>query len=154
MQIRRHPAVHVHPVVDVFGTSLGHFAHREAPLIGTGINEVWRIDSPAMVVVKIEDPGRYGRVEFDDKKLITAFHEKNAVSEGGWINAGLCHLRAELFKDWDHEPFSLERVSFPLWATRGALKAVPSQSDFIDIGIPEDYFRFCRWIESGKIGLP
>lgn len=122
--------------------------------IGTGINEVWRADSPAMVVVKVEDAGRYGRIQFDDKKFITAFQEKNAASEAGWINAGLCHLTTELFKDWDYEPFSLERVSFPFWAHRGALKAVLSQSDFIDIGIPEDYFRFCRWIESGKLGLP
>ena len=28
---------------------------------------------------------------------------------------------------------------------------VTLHTDFIDIGIPEDYFRFCRWIESDKM---
>lgn len=140
--------------IDHLNISGGFLATNADTWIGTGINEVWRADSPALVVVKVEDAGRYGCIRFDDKKLITDFQEKNAALEAVWINAGLCHLTTELFKDWDHEPFSLERVSFPLWATRGALKAVPSQSDFIDIGIPEDYFRFCRWIESGKIGVP
>jgi D-glycero-alpha-D-manno-heptose 1-phosphate guanylyltransferase len=122
--------------------------------IGSGIQELWQAGAPSMAVVKVADAGRYGNVQFDDVNLITAFKEKSNTAGMGWINAGLCHLTAELFKDWDHEPFSLERVSFPLWATRGALKAVPSQSDFIDIGIPEDYFRFCRWFEFGKIGVP
>jgi len=118
--------------------------------LGTGIKEVWQADSPAMAVVKVEDTGRYGSVQFDDKNLITAFHEKSAMAGTGWINAGLCHLKAELFKEWNHEPFSLEQIRFPIWADQSILKAVPLQANFIDIGVPEDYFRFCRWIESGK----
>ena len=33
-----------------------------------------------------------------------------------------------------------------------ALKAVALKTEFIDIGIPEDYFRFCRWIGSNMAG--
>jgi len=121
--------------------------------IGIGIKEVWQTDSPAMAVIRVGEAGRYGNVRFDDKNLITAFHEKSTTAETGWINAGLCHLKAELFKDWDHEPFSLEQIIFPALVTRGNLKSVPLESNFIDIGVPEDYFRFCRWVESEKKGV-
>lgn len=121
--------------------------------LGTGIKEIWQAASPAMAVVKVGDAGRYGSVQFDDKNLITAFHEKSTTTGIGWINAGLCHLKAELFKGWDHKPFSLERISFPILAARSNLNAVPLQANFIDIGVPEDYFRFCRWVESEKKGV-
>jgi D-glycero-alpha-D-manno-heptose 1-phosphate guanylyltransferase len=118
--------------------------------LGAGVNEVWQAGSPAIAVVKIKDTGRYGSVRFDDECKILSFHEKSSFTGAGWINAGLCHLHAELFKSWNHEPFSLERDRFFIWANLGILKAVPLNSDFIDIGIPDEYFRFCRWIESQK----
>lgn len=118
--------------------------------LGNGIKAMCEADSPAMAVVKVADSGRYGSVQLDNRGLIETFREKTPSAGTGWINAGLCHLNARLFKDWNHEPFSLEGVSFPVWAAQGALKAIPLQADFIDIGVPEDYFRFCRWIESQK----
>ena len=118
--------------------------------LGTGIQELWQAGLPSMAVVKVEDAGRYGNVQFDDKNLITSFNEKSSMTRAGWINAGLCHLNAELFKEWNHEPFSLERISFTMLAAQGKLKAVPLNTNFIDIGVPEDYFRFCRWIEFEK----
>jgi NDP-sugar pyrophosphorylase family protein len=86
----------------------------------------------------------------DSNNHVTLFQEKNSRKGSGWINAGLYHLSSELFMNWDHQPFSLERISFPAWAACGDLKAVALEADFIDIGVPADYFRFCRWIESGK----
>ncbi len=118
--------------------------------LGTGIQELWLARSPTMAVVKVADAGRYGNVQFDDDNLITAFKEKSSTTGDGWINAGLCLLNVEIFQDWNKEPFSLERVSFTMLAEDGKLKAVPLQTNFIDIGVPEDYFRFCRWIEFKK----
>lgn len=121
--------------------------------LGAGIKEVWQADSPAMAVVRVGDAGRYGSLQFDEKNIITAFHEKNASMGAGWINGGLCHLQAELFKDWNQKPFSLERDRFVRWTDRGNFRVVPLESNFIDIGVPDDYFRLCRWIESGKVGI-
>jgi NDP-sugar pyrophosphorylase family protein len=138
--------------VGQLGMTGGFLATNADTWLGTGMREVALAGSPAMAVVRVEDAGRYGSVQCDGDGLITAFNEKNAGSGAGLINAGLCHLDAALFKDWNREPFSLEVACFPAWAAQGLLRAVPLQTDFIDIGIPEDYFRFCRWIESGKIG--
>ena len=119
--------------------------------LGNGIKQLLDAPSPAMAVVKVDDAGRYGCVELDDQNTVQAFHEKSGNNAPGLINAGLCLLHSELFKDWSHKPFSLEQVLFPSWANKGILKAVTLHTDFIDIGIPEDYFRFCRWIESDKM---
>ena len=118
--------------------------------LGTGITELHHAKAPAMAVIELRDAARYGRVRFDDRRRIHAFQEKSHSEGPGWINAGLCLLNTESFKGWDHRAFSLERQTFPAMAARGELHAVTLQTDFVDIGIPDDYGRFCCWIESGK----
>ena len=121
--------------------------------IGIGIQEVARSSSPSMAVLSLRDPSRYGLVKFDDQFNVTAFVEKSHEIGPGWINAGLCHLHADFFKGWDGQPFSLERVFLSRLADCGVLKAVTLQTDFIDIGLPGDYFRFCQWITADRKGI-
>lgn len=115
-----------------------------------GVQEVFRTAAPAMAVVHLDNVGRYGQVRFNEDLLLTSFTEKDDQLISGWINAGLCHLDPVLFKNWDGKPFSLERDLFPKLVKNRQLKTVPLQTHFVDIGIPEDYYRFCRWVESGK----
>jgi D-glycero-alpha-D-manno-heptose 1-phosphate guanylyltransferase len=117
-----------------------------------GFENLMLHDSPAMLVLKVGDTGRYGTVIFDDNKCITTFVEKSIDKGEGWINAGLYLMSAELFSGWDHRAFSLEEVTLPKLAQMGIFKAAPVEAPFIDIGIPDDYFRFCHWVESKKIG--
>ena len=119
--------------------------------LGTGIASVAGAESPAMAVVHVGYTERYGHVRILTNK-IDYFEEKQDSSGPGWINAGLYHLHAELFRHWDGLPFSLERELFPELVKAEQLTAVSLETDFIDIGIPEDYFRFCSWIESQKMG--
>jgi D-glycero-alpha-D-manno-heptose 1-phosphate guanylyltransferase len=121
--------------------------------IGAGVKEVAQIVAPSMAVLNLSDASRYGLVKFDDQFLVTQFTEKSEEKGRGWINAGLCHLNVDLFKNWDGQPFSLERACLSALAGRGALKAVALQTDFIDIGIPSDYFRFCQWIAADRKGI-
>lgn len=120
--------------------------------LGTGIAQVASVAAPAIGTVQVPDTARYGKVEVAQDKAV-AFTEKQDSAGAGWINAGLYHLPAELFRDWDGEPFSLESVVFPKLAAAGRLRVVPLQTDFIDIGVPEDYYRFGRWIDSKKTGV-
>jgi D-glycero-alpha-D-manno-heptose 1-phosphate guanylyltransferase len=140
--------------VDELGITGSFLATNADTWLGTGIQDVSIKEAPSMAVVYVEDAGRYGRVQCDADGSISAFREKQIGSGPGLINAGLSHLHAGLFENWDHQPFSLESVTFPALAAQGRLKAVSLRSSFIDIGIPEDYFRFCRWVESGKVGVP
>jgi NDP-sugar pyrophosphorylase family protein len=116
-----------------------------------GIEAISRAPAPCIGVVQVPDVERYGAVRFGPDAAIGAFEEKGANAGAGWINAGLYHLHASLFHDWRGQPLSLEREVFPLLAQQGRLRAVPLQTEFIDIGVPADYFRFCNWVESGKV---
>ncbi len=118
--------------------------------LGGDIFELMQSAAPAMAVVNLADVSRYGQVHFDHAQRVSAFAEKNNQCTAGWINAGLCHLNAELFKNWDGQPFSLERDLFSTLVQNRRLTAVPLQTDFIDIGVPADYHRFCRWVATGR----
>lgn len=120
--------------------------------LGTGIREIASSTEPCIAIVQVANTERYGRVQVEGKR-ISAFDEKQASHGEGWINAGLYKLHPGYLTDWDGQPFSLERGLFPVLVGKGQLTAVPLETDFIDIGVPEDYFRFCHWIESAPEGL-
>jgi D-glycero-alpha-D-manno-heptose 1-phosphate guanylyltransferase len=120
--------------------------------IGAGILKVARTAAPSIAVLSSRDTSRYGRVKFDDQFNVTTFSEKNNDKRPGWINAGLCHLNVDLFKNWDGQPFSLERDFLSDLARCRGLKAVTLQTDFIDIGVPGDYLSFCRWVAADRKG--
>lgn len=100
--------------------------------------------------MNISDVSRYGEVQFDNNLSVCAFTEKGGKRASGWINAGLCHLSTEPFKKWDGNPFSLERDLFPQLVQGRRLSVQPLKTTFIDIGIPDDYYRFCRWAATGR----
>jgi len=118
--------------------------------LGTGVSSIKLTTPPALSVIRVDDTSRYGSVLFNNIGNVTAFNEKQDSIGTGWINAGLYHLMSDDFSDWEGQPFSLEQDWFPTLVRTGRLKAVPLQTTFIDIGIPEDYQRFKQWIESGK----
>jgi D-glycero-alpha-D-manno-heptose 1-phosphate guanylyltransferase len=118
--------------------------------LNSGIFELMHSAAPAMGVVNLADVSRYGQVHFDNAQRVSAFAEKKGQCTGGWINAGLYYLNTELFKSWDGQPFSLERDLFLTLVQSRHLTAVPLQTDFIDIGVPADYHRFCRWVANGR----
>ena len=117
--------------------------------LGSGIAELASATAPAIAVVRVPNTDRYGQVRIANGK-IEAFEEKSESAGSGWINAGLYLLDARQFEGWDGTATSMERDLFPPLAQSGALRAVAVTADFIDIGIPDDYHRFCRWIESGR----
>jgi D-glycero-alpha-D-manno-heptose 1-phosphate guanylyltransferase len=119
--------------------------------LGRGVNEMMLSHTPAIAVINLADVSRYGQVHFNHDKRVTSFTEKNGQSTAGWINAGLCRLNVELFNNWDGEHFSLERDLFAALVQNCRLNAVPLHTDFIDIGLPDDYHRFCYWEATGRL---
>jgi D-glycero-alpha-D-manno-heptose 1-phosphate guanylyltransferase len=101
--------------------------------------------------VKVKDFTRYGSMIKKGKKIIK-FIEKDLSAGNGLINAGLYHLDPHIFKGFDKNSFiSLENDIFPILVSQGELNVLEVQADFIDIGIPEDYFKFSNWVKSGKV---
>ncbi len=137
--------------VQQFGLAGSFLVANADTWLSSGVQRVFDAEMPAMATVQVENSERYGSVQTKKNKVVT-FEEKQNSSGPGLINAGLYHLHANLFQDWDGQPFSLERELFPKLASLGQLKSVLLETDFIDMGVPEDYFRLCRWIESGEKG--
>jgi D-glycero-alpha-D-manno-heptose 1-phosphate guanylyltransferase len=82
---------------------------------------------------------RYGTVEYDQHRCITAFREKEFRDEG-LINAGIYIINRSAFLglDWPRK-FSMEKDFMEQYIGKIKMCAFPYDEYFIDIGIPEDY---------------
>jgi NDP-sugar pyrophosphorylase family protein len=118
--------------------------------LDAGIADLQKVSSPAIAVLHVAKGDRFGSVDFDDKHAVTGFKEKDPFRTECWISAGMYRLNASLFAAWGGDRVSVERDLFPLLLEKKHLRAVKIQSNFIDIGVPEDYHRFCRWIQDGR----
>ena len=91
-----------------------------------------------LAIAKVADAGRYGTVIINNNQ-ITGFAEKGKTGEG-LINAGIYLLNKTLFEDFDlPQKFSFETDILMKHISTLNLIAYSQVTDFIDIGIPDDY---------------
>ena len=110
-----------------------------------GINALIKSGADSILAVKQKDRRRFGGLLSDDNGFIISFSEKISTSnQEGWINAGTYILGAEHFFDWSGDKESIEMDLFPRLVREKKLKSVPVDSEFADIGVPDDYRRFCE----------
>ncbi|MBD5134489.1 MAG: NTP transferase domain-containing protein [Lachnospiraceae bacterium] len=100
-------------------------------------------DSKMVLVLReIEESSRYGVVTLNGSR-ITGFNEKVQGSGKALINGGVYLMDKSLLDEIPESKCSLENEMIPLWLNKGyKLSAYINDGYFIDIGIPEDYFRF------------
>ncbi|EAJ8747377.1 D-glycero-D-manno-heptose 1-phosphate guanosyltransferase [Campylobacter jejuni] len=98
-------------------------------------------DSKICIALKqMQNFDRYGTVNIDDQGIVTSFEEK-VFKKQGLINGGIYLLKKDIFNEFILEKkFSFEeflRVNYKI------LKIQTQIFDdyFIDIGIPEDYYK-------------
>jgi D-glycero-alpha-D-manno-heptose 1-phosphate guanylyltransferase len=95
-----------------------------------------------MAVVEVPDRGRFGGVQHDATGRVLGFLEKGQQGPGA-INAGLYRLSRRALPVSSQAPYSLETAVLPGLVEGRAVTAWTVSGSFIDIGVPEDYFRFC-----------
>lgn len=84
---------------------------------------------------------RYGIVNIDQNGQLTGFEEKK-YREFGNINGGVYALRRNIFDDTAlPEKFSLETDFFEDYLSSKNFAGFISDTYFIDIGIPDDYYK-------------
>jgi len=88
----------------------------------------------AVALRTVDDTGRYGCVRLDGS-LVTSFDEKGEAGPG-LINGGVYALRRDVLADL-RAPFSIERDLMPRLVADRRLVGLPSESFFIDIGVPD-----------------
>lgn len=95
-----------------------------------------------LVLREIEESSRYGVVTLNGSR-ITGFNEKVQGTGKALINGGVYLMDKSLLDEIPEGKCSLENEMIPLWLNKGyKLSAYINDGYFIDIGIPEDYFRF------------
>ncbi|MCV2885445.1 sugar phosphate nucleotidyltransferase [Aestuariibacter sp. AA17] len=115
------------------------------------IHEMVKVNAPAMLIASIPDSSRYGRVLLESDRVVE-FIEKNTATISPFINAGVYTLNRDVFKGRKKgDAFSLEYDIFPYLAEKSLLSAVVRELTFIDIGIPEDYDKLRKYLESIKL---
>lgn len=91
---------------------------------------------------RVDDVARYGSVLVDDDGRITAFSEKDQVHGEGLINGGIYLINKKWFRGLNlPERFSFEKEVLEEFYTGHDFYGLGFGSYFIDIGVPEDYFR-------------
>lgn len=100
------------------------------------------LDGGITVALKLmNDSDRYGSVIIDDRGSIERFVEKKHLHEG-LINGGIYMLRRSYLLGLGlPEKCSFERDVLEANAGSGMIKGVVFSDPFLDIGIPEDYFK-------------
>jgi Nucleoside-diphosphate-sugar pyrophosphorylase involved in lipopolysaccharide biosynthesis/translation initiation factor 2B, gamma/epsilon subunits (eIF-2Bgamma/eIF-2Bepsilon) len=111
----------------------------------------WHREKKALATlcaVKVPDSGRFGSLGFDSRWRITDFREKAAAGGDQWVNGGIYMFEPEIFHYIPEEtPVSMEREVFPrLLKSNGGIYVYPRETHFFDIGVPEDYHAFQKFI--------
>jgi D-glycero-alpha-D-manno-heptose 1-phosphate guanylyltransferase len=94
----------------------------------------------SLVLTRMEDCSRFGRVQVAPDGRIVCFEEKTQAGGVGWINAGIYLIQRELIEEIPlGRPLSLERDLFPEWVRRKRFCGFACEGRFLDIGTPESY---------------
>lgn len=100
-----------------------------------------------------QDITRYGLVNIDHEFKIKQFVEKTSLpsnSIDGYINGGIYYFKKQildpLYQEFVIKNISMENDIFPLLIQNEDLYGLPCGGGFIDIGIPEDYYRAQKFI--------
>ena len=95
----------------------------------------------SLLLVKVSDTGRYGKVIADQDGQINAFEEKSPDAGAGWINAGIYMINRTLLESIPvATPYSLEHQFFPKFIPH-KIFGFFSSAKFIDIGTPDSFSR-------------
>jgi NDP-sugar pyrophosphorylase family protein len=94
----------------------------------------------SLLLTKVSDTKRYGRVQVDEEGQLLSFAEKIESNGPGWINAGVYLFKRHLLLTIpENRPVSLERELFPKWLGTKFYGYCTPSARFLDIGTPESY---------------
>jgi D-glycero-alpha-D-manno-heptose 1-phosphate guanylyltransferase len=107
----------------------------------SAVESAWqRRRNPIVVACAVRDSSRYGRLLIDSGRVV-GFSEKGEIGPG-LINAGVYVIDSLSLKARQHDgAFSLERDLLEPMVSSRQVDVLVSEGVFIDIGVPEDYFR-------------
>lgn len=108
----------------------------------------------ALVLRQVPDVSRYGRAVLV-QDMLAEFNEKTTRPVPGTINGGVYLMKRELLAEIPAGKVSLENEMIPKWMgmekAGRRLGGIVNDGYFIDIGVPEDYYRFQEDVRKGVV---
>lgn len=102
----------------------------------------------AIVLRRIQDISRYGNVLLEGNRIVK-FNEKVDSKRAGIINGGIYLMKSSLLSEIPEGKVSLENEMIPKWIKeKKRLGGIINEGYFVDIGVPEDYFKFVKEIDA------
>lgn len=101
----------------------------------------------SVAIKKMYHFSRYGTILLQGDRIVS-FIEKKYCHEG-WINGGLYCLKRDLLENVESDRFSLEHDYMERCLSANYIIGYPSAGFFIDIGIPDDYYKAREYFEGG-----
>lgn len=99
--------------------------------------------NPSILVKKIKSIDRYGSLVLNEDNFIKNFLSASKVpNKESFINLGIYFLDKNFFSMTHEKAFSLESDYLPKYIQKNDIKAIITDTFFIDIGIPEDLLTF------------
>jgi D-glycero-alpha-D-manno-heptose 1-phosphate guanylyltransferase len=102
------------------------------------------LEPNVIALIEVENSDRYGKVQMNSDNIITSFMEKGVDLGKGLINGGFYKFNKSIFEDFNKATYSLESDFFPILVKSKEIKGYILKTEFIDIGVPEDYLHFCK----------
>ncbi len=100
----------------------------------------------SIALSEMENFDRYGSVDFDENYIIK-FQEKKFMTKG-FINTGIYLLEKNIFKNYSlGSVFSIESDFLQNFTKEIGISYYIQKAFFVDIGIPEDYYKFIDYIK-------
>lgn len=93
---------------------------------------------------EVEEISRYGTLSLDANNYVLSMNEKGETGKG-IINTGIYVLTVSEISEVKADKFSFEEDFIQTY--HSPFKAYVSDGYFVDIGIPEDYYKFCEKIK-------
>ena len=103
-----------------------------------------------LAIKEMEKFDRYGSLILEGDKIIK-FEEKKYVNKG-YINGGIYLINKELLKKEEKESFSFEKDILENESLKIEKYGYKSKGYFVDIGIPEDYYKYVE-LKTPKISV-
>ena len=91
--------------------------------------------------VKVNDSKAYGSLNFDSNHNLLSMTEKGLIGPAV-INSGTYLVSKSAIMQFSSSKFSFEESFIP--SVINSTKVYLFDGDFIDIGIPEDYYKACE----------
>jgi D-glycero-alpha-D-manno-heptose 1-phosphate guanylyltransferase len=93
---------------------------------------------------QVENAGRYHRMTLNEAGKLITIEQPNKKAEPGQVNGGVYIVNSRIFREWPDtrsKSISFENDILPIIISNHNVYGISDDGDFIDIGIPEDFYK-------------